>query len=445
MGWYIMKRTKRTKKIKRTGYTLWEVLIVVIVIAILISMGVPLYNKLIVKSDVSDALNNISMFAQAQGKHLVSKGSYAYNINDLETPLKGTGDNIVTANFTYSVGDTRDNDYCIYAESRDKNLTLAKNYRRNSAILCTGADCEKIDFTAEEGVDETCHEDPEECNLVCVPPRVLEECNCVCDGSCGEGKVFDADCNCVCSGSCGAGKVFDSNCNCVCDGSCPGNKVFDSNCNCVCNLTQADCPAGKVVDTENCVCKDPETTCPSPQVVGPNDECGCMMTDPLDGIWEPTFMAVGAPCMGGWGIWTISENCECVCDPDALVRDCGGIYGGYDLEGCGCPFYHGCSGSNDTPCPEGYARLDSCGDCELLVECPPGQVQVPGNPDDYGGLPSGICACYITGNTPPYSMTYTGGNNMVGVYLPPGTRCSNTLNDPTLPGRLSEDCRCVEQ
>ena len=144
---------------KKEGYTLLEILVVVIVITILASIAVPQYHKVIMKADVSDALHNMSMFSEAQNKYRIQKGRYAANLNNLDTPLKGEDDTIITTNFIYSAGDPRDDNYCIYSENRISNYTLAKNYKNNSKVICSGSGCNKINSLIKTGnLTELCED-----------------------------------------------------------------------------------------------------------------------------------------------------------------------------------------------------------------------------------------------------------------------------------------------
>lgn len=139
----------KTKKQK--GYTLLELLVILVIIGTLVYIAIPEYEKLIQRADVSDALHNMDMLSGAQNKYRILKGRYTNDLSSLGIPLKGNTANISTTNFTYSAGNPREDNYCIYSESRIANYTLAKNYKTNSEVLCSGSDCDKISSLVQTG------------------------------------------------------------------------------------------------------------------------------------------------------------------------------------------------------------------------------------------------------------------------------------------------------
>ncbi|MBO4707687.1 MAG: prepilin-type N-terminal cleavage/methylation domain-containing protein [Elusimicrobiaceae bacterium] len=505
---------KKVKKAKRTGFTLVEILVVIMAIAILTAVSVPLYNKIVVKSDVSDALNSISMFAQAQNKHFISKGAYANNINDLETPLKSTGNRVVTTNYSYFVGSVGQDDYCIYAKSNSKDYMLAKNYKRNSKIVCSGADCSKANFVNSEnfnnictgniGCDTTC-EDPyilneEFCRCDCANGNTqetcsgnytLQNCECACnltEDFCDIDQIFNAEqcqcepdpgctktcnspfvlneeeCECECGlTSCDPGYTLNNqngNCACECDKTIETCKAINPNytlqgCECVCDLGTT-CGENETFNPDLCQCV-PNNECQSPQVPipGSDDQCGCL----INGGANPPYLfnangspdstvsgvvPVGTPCSESTGFWVenyvITEDCTCECDEEAQIRTCGGIQFQVYATVCGeCPYGNACLGAGPINCPPGKIALDPCF-CEPIVECPSGQAQVP-SPSIYEIMSR--CACKITTGNSPYVWDNEGYPKEG--YFPPGTRCSNNPNEPSIPGngRLTDDCRCI--
>lgn len=134
-------RAKRKK-----GFTLLEHLVVVLILAVLTAIAIPTYNKAMRRSRVADGLNMLDVLASAQNKYFIQNGSYANNLNDLNTPIKSShyanGNSIITTNFTYAKDE--DNS-CIFATSRQgTEYTLAKNYKTNSKIKCHGNGCNSI-------------------------------------------------------------------------------------------------------------------------------------------------------------------------------------------------------------------------------------------------------------------------------------------------------------
>ena len=134
-------RAKRKK-----GFTLLEHLVVVLILAVLTAIAVPTYNKVMRRSRVADGLNMLDVLASAQNKYFITHGSYANNLNELNTPIKSShfanNNNIITTNFTYQKDEGNS---CIFATSRrGEEYTLAKNYRTNSKIKCYGPNCNDI-------------------------------------------------------------------------------------------------------------------------------------------------------------------------------------------------------------------------------------------------------------------------------------------------------------
>lgn len=130
----------------KKGFTLLEHLVVVLILAVLTAIAVPTYNKVMRRSRVADGLNMLDVLASAQNKYFITHGSYANNLNDLNTPIKSShfanNNNIVTTNFTYQKDEGNS---CIFATSRrGEEYTLAKNYRTNSKIKCYGPNCNDI-------------------------------------------------------------------------------------------------------------------------------------------------------------------------------------------------------------------------------------------------------------------------------------------------------------
>ena len=294
------------KKGKR-GYTLLEILVVILILVALAYLSTPMYNKVIQRSEVSDALNNMSMLSEAQDKYFIGHGSYADNISDLKTPLQSDGDEIITTNFTYGIGDPGEDDYCIYAQNNSKDYTLAKNYRKNSKVLCSGSDCNKVSSFVETGdLDGICSGNSGGCNIECTPPQVLnvEECECEdppCDKteeSCQEENehwTLLPGCSCGCPGT----------------GFCRLDEVWNAD-ECECQKTQPPCDLqcanpGDIVDIEQCICSCGKTSIKKCFTGTLLEDCSC------DNSCEEQDCPTGK-------IWS-QLSCSCVCE---TVKKCKG-------------------------------------------------------------------------------------------------------------------------
>ena len=389
------------KNKKQSGYTLTEIFVVVFIVGILVYISVPIYDKVMQRSDVSDALYNINMLSEAQGKYFVSNGSYSRKISNLKIPLKAEDEEINTTNFNYYMGDPRDDNYCLYAESNVYNYVLAKNYRSQSDISCEGPDCGKISSFVKTGdFDKMCigNGNGNECNLTCTAPKVLR------------------------------------------------------NCSCVCGISAEDCPANTVFDDANCTCTE-QLQCSSPQVAG-DGFCGCYIdgtSSPyiLNGDGNPQNVAgvfrVKTPCSlsNQWIIdnYALTEDCTCECDQEAQTRQCeGGIEFNEDAECGSCALSPTCVSMHPIVCNEGYTLLDHPCFCEPIVQCPSGQVQVPSE-SEYNI--KARCGCAINKDNPPYVWTNS-GNKTAGYFYPGTTHCSNNPDVFSAGGYLNDSCQCVE-
>ena len=141
-----MKMLLRKLQFKHVkGFTLIEVLVAVIILGVLAAIAIPGYQKMIKRSYVSDGLNVLDMFANAQNKYFIEHGMYARSLGDLKTPLNGKTENaklqnIHTSNFDYNKEENR---HCITASSNRGNYTLVRNYQDNK-IFCIGQECEEF-------------------------------------------------------------------------------------------------------------------------------------------------------------------------------------------------------------------------------------------------------------------------------------------------------------
>ena len=276
-------------KIKQKGYTLIEILVVVIIIGILSYISLPIYHKTIQRSKVSDALHDIDMLTNAEIKHFMKRGQYTDDLSNLETPLTGESETISTKNFVYSAGDIWKGNYCIYAESKDKSFKLARNYKTNSEILCSGSYCNKLNGLVNSGSLTDMCGGPHEghCDKTCPERGTLnvEECQCECE-PCGKYAVLDSKtCRCLCVGR----SYPDGRSSCICalrDDICQndnGNENFVVNmekCTCECGLDEKKCEEqygeNFVFDKKGCSCVcGPEAKCDEGFIWSQGD-CACI-------------------------------------------------------------------------------------------------------------------------------------------------------------------------
>ena len=351
----------RNKKAKK-GYTLLEVLVVVVIIGVLTYVSVPTYNRLINKSDVSDALHKIDMFSGAEGKYFIEHGGYTGSLGSLETPLKGSSAEISTTNYNYSLGDPHENNYCVYAESTSKNYVLGRNYKTNSEVLCSGADCGKIESFVKAGsLSELCGGNfNDECDLTCEDPKTLNEqkCACVCKTSakCNSNQVLsDETCQCVCSpaavAACAAeNKVLLANCSCGCKGEqvCDDGLVFNPDtCKCeeACKLNDEICKKERgenfILSPKKCacVCGKSNKECVSLGLVLNKEKCICEEK-------EDTCTKTNEDCQEENGNVNFIINKDCVCECGISEKDCkeGEIF---DPQKCICAKKEGCTKTDD--------------------------------------------------------------------------------------------------
>ena len=340
----------KSKKYK--GYTLLEVLVVVLIMATLTYLSIPLYNELIHKSDVSDALHNLDMFSNAQSKYFIEHGGYADNLASLATPLSGTGNQtnrIVTTNFIYSAGDPKEGNYCIYSQHERRDYVLARNYKSNSNILCSGSECDKVkDFVERGDLTVLCGDTPQGgCNLTCTSPKVLDDvaCKCVCTNVCSNGQTPNpTTCECGCS------KEEEEDCRNL----KPNFTWHSENCSCTCDRDASECEEqGKTLNPTTCSC---ESNC----------------------NWTPESCAASHPS----GHYVLKDNCQCECG--ISVEDCEGKYA---IKDCVCTcrddIIDDCN--NRAASSGGLWQLDAFCDCKCPIEA--GDC-VGGSPFDEGN-----CKC----------------------------------------------------
>ena len=335
---------------KRNGYTLLEILVIVVIVGILVSIGVPQYNRLIRQADVSDALHNIDMLSGAQNKYRMQKGVYTNDLSNLDVPIKSNTAQITTKNFTYSAGNPREDNYCIYSESRTENYTLARNYKTNSKVLCSGSDCSKISSLVSTGsLTELCGSEYNgECDLICNDPKILsnDPCACVCDSS-----------TCL-----GHGVQDEKNCHCKCLGQSVWN-AEQNTCTCPASVELSCDNAGLKFDNMNCDCipEEPscQNTCNSIQVQNPST-CACTCAPGMPQNKNEKFCSLGR----------ISQNCNCQCINENL---CEGVF---NQENCSCT----CN-KTQQDCAEGYILNTTTCACEEKNTCTNEQISACSGPN----------------------------------------------------------------
>ncbi len=353
------------KNKKQKGYTLVEILVTVTIITVMAYFAVPVYNKIVQQSDVSDALHNIDMFSNAQEKYYIQNGKYTGNLGQLETPLKGEKATVETTKFSYSAGDPREDDYCIYSKSRTKNYVLARNYKINSEILCNGDDCGKVESFVKKGdfkemcskssnntPNQNCNNTESYCKSINPKWGLRKDCSCGCtveEKICSKSQRWSAEeCACVLWNSCDLTEekcksLYTPNhflymdgsgsCECKCrftTAICNENNAdsFDEKtCSCVCvNDDVKKCAEQNKVLTGDCQCICAEIKKCNKGYVFSHEKCECIKTD--CGITEEE-------CKEKNKNWTLLEDCSCGCEQSLVVKRCPDGYS-YSQEKCAC-------------------------------------------------------------------------------------------------------------
>lgn len=363
---------------KRKGYTLMEILVIVIIIGVLASLVAPQYNKVINRADVSDGLKNIDLFSAAENKYFIQKGVYTNDLSTLETPLKGNTANISAGNFIYSAGNPKEDNYCIYSENKTKNYTLARNYKENSEVICSGAGCSKIESMVKTGsLASLCGgEYNGDCDITCTLPKIKNDspCGCICDSSkcLGTGIQDPGTCQCKCLGqsswneeqhTCTCSELVEDNC------KLEGKEYDASSCDCVqpeqhCENT---CNALQVQNPETCTCSCAESPAP---VDGHFCELGN-----LTGSCECNCQYPSKQCKSGFTYDSGICGCRCEKTTDYCVNQYGSNYvlnegscNCEEKESCSDEQISSCSGSNQT------LQEDCSCKCTKTLFCPVGQI-----------------------------------------------------------------------
>ncbi len=381
---------------KQKGHTLLEVLAVVTIIALAAYLAAPMYTKVIRQSDASEAVKNMEMFVAAQGKYFIQNGEYANSLEDLGTPLRDSEGNIYSPNFEYSLGDQGEDNYCVYAESKNKNYILARNYKTSSEVLCSGADCDKVESIAKQGsLTALCGSMYNDiCDLTCPDYKPLNEkfCVCECEEECKDNFIQDEEtCQCKCNpavaANCkGDNKKYDEkecSCKCVQTLVCGKGAIFNPlTCKCE-SILGGDCPGvvckeGTTLNTITCQCdkvalKPCSNKCPEGYTPNPIT-CECEKDGSICEISQRI-------CEANDGTF-YEDECSCECSSTAL-KECSGE-NKILTDDCSC------NCKEKLECSEGYSFNSTTCECEL--ECELDQKTCEDNGGDFN-LAKCQCTC----------------------------------------------------
>lgn len=371
----------KSKNKKQKGYTLLEILVIVVIIGTLSYFSVPLYNKVINRADVSDALHNIDMLSSAQAKYFIQNGRYTDNLSRLETPLKGTEAKISTTRFTYSAGNPREDDFCIYSHNNSKSYILARNYKTNSNVFCSGSDCDKIESFVKEGKFEElcgstgpsaeCNKTDEYCRRLNSNWRLREDCSCGCEKEliCNKSQRWSSEkCECIQWNSC---ELTED----ICKSLYTANHVLhvdgSGSCDCRCKYDKEICLASNADDFDearcSCVCMNDDVKKCSEQGKVLLGDCSCVCAEVIKCekgfIFDPEScqckktdcLQTADKCAKINENWILLPDCTCGCP---RVEACG-KYQFWNNEKCAC---ESCTKTDET-CKtenENWALLDGC-------------------------------------------------------------------------------------
>ena len=188
------------------GFTLVELLVVVLVIGILAAIALPVYNRSVQKSRMSDALNVLDIAASKQQANYVAGEGYASSFNDLDLPVQGLTGNIESSmqgvkagNFTYTLQNT-----CVVASRPEDDVTIYRNFNTDETG-CSGEGCKLLDGIVSNvpiGCSEYTSEEEEASAIT--PPSVI---------SCSFDKCLSDAGTCISTNStCIQGRIITQSC-----------------------------------------------------------------------------------------------------------------------------------------------------------------------------------------------------------------------------------------
>ena len=410
----------------KRGFTLVELLVVVLIAGILASIGLPLYQKFIMKARAAEAVNLLAMLRDKQTVSRATQNAYFSDYRNMPAGKLVEGGEISSS---YPGTNTIQNillsgDYevelvassnCAIARYKPDGRNSPEKFSFSISYLgeglgCTGPICSSfpdIKGTAEgfcaetnsivnNDVEQSCPSNPGFNPGSCAYPQILsaDRCHCVCPSNSPTAETCQS-----------LGKTYnESTCSCSCDQDNvpaptenPENYYFnEGTCQYVCKLTASTCIArGKVLNANTCSCEDPDT-CPD-GTVSVNGQCeycnGLYWQVPSE---ENPGVMVGHCCtsnkihrftpIGDIDNYCTSPNsfngetCSCECDKDKVTPP--DPITGYTFNFTTCQYDHSCDltaeicAEHDKLFDEGtcscYCQTNESGGCI----CPDGKVSV---------------------------------------------------------------------
>ena len=289
------------------GFTLMELMVVVLIVGVLVSIALPYYHKVVLKSRAAEAINLLSMVRTKQAQNFAEKKVFfdtfedipggklttaSESVNTAHSNILKVGDYEVELSFEHACAISR----YIPSGQEEPSFTFSISYYRNG-LGCTGEICNSFPNIIGDAFD------------LCNEPQMVMPDNPPCadlnfdPSSCITPKVLSVDgCSCECpsglENTCSLPKTFNrETCSCECDMTqvpAPdnvGNYVFnDALCQYQCRLSVETCTANnKILNREECKCEcnlDPQThTCICPEEGQVNVEGECKYCNGAYYIW----------------------------------------------------------------------------------------------------------------------------------------------------------------